>query len=258
MSLLVIAGFIGIGITYGITRMLHFDHHARTFGDPRKAALWALTIVLIGYVLQVAPAFISFPEPREYIPKASREYTMNKISNYIAFAFLSVGPVLVAICLRRESLASTGVSTHNLGNAVAVGMLLAFFIIAAQLLLIHFGDNRSLMEIVCGLTVRHFWALIYYVVVSFAEEFVFRGYLQSRLIAWLGRWQGWVIASILMALIHIGNYMMRPDVSLLNALISTTETLPFSLFMGYVMLRTENLIAPVLAHTFLNWVGTLG
>ncbi|MDX9851718.1 MAG: hypothetical protein RBT01_14510 [Anaerolineaceae bacterium] len=46
--------------------------------------------------------------------------------------------------------------------------------------------------------------------------------------------------------------------SIIWALLSSAALIPISLFVGFVMLRTGNIVAPGLAHTFANWIDTLG
>jgi len=53
---------------------------------------------------------------------------------------------------------------------------------------------------------------------------------------------------------RITRYNMSP----LEPLTGSADLIPISLFLGYVMLRTENIVTPTLAHTFADWVGTLG
>ncbi len=108
-----------------------------------------------------------------------------------------------------------------------------------------------------GLTANQLWALPYFAVVGFGEEFLFRGYLQTRLVAWLGQWSGWLLASIVMAMMHIGQRVASMGLTSPEAVISSALLVPISLFMGYVMLRTGNIVAPGICHTFANWVGVL-
>jgi membrane protease YdiL (CAAX protease family) len=89
------------------------------------------------------------------------------------------------------------------------------------------------------------------------EEFAFRGYLQTRLVAWLGRWQGWAMASVMMALAHIVQRITVESMAPAQALTSSVAIIPMSLLTGYIMLRTENVVAPCLFHTFADWVSTL-
>jgi membrane protease YdiL (CAAX protease family) len=169
-------------------------------------------------------------------------------------ALIAFGPAVLVMRLRREPWASAGVSDQNLGRSLAVGVVLSVVTVAGAFL----GDERRFGRVIAGLAVSHFWALLKYALVGFGEEFVFRGYLQTRLVAWLGRWQGWVVTSVLMALSHLVQRMAVVGMSPLDALVSSASLVPVSLLMGYVMLRTENVVAPGLFHTFADWVNMLG
>lgn len=98
---------------------------------------------------------------------------------------------------------------------------------------------------------------MFYVFVGFGEDFLFRGYLQNRLIAWLATWQGWRLASVSMAFGHLPHRRLIEGMSLSGAFASSAAPAPVSLLIGFVMLQTGNLIAPGLFHTFVNWVNTL-
>jgi membrane protease YdiL (CAAX protease family) len=98
------------------------------------------------------------------------------------------------------------------------------------------------------------WALLQFVFVGFAEEFMYRGHLQKRLIGWLGKKRGWVLASVLMAMAHIGHRVMMEQMSLERALVSSASPTPVSLFLGYLMIPTGNVAVPALVHTVSNWL----
>jgi membrane protease YdiL (CAAX protease family) len=244
---------IGI-VVYALTRVLRFRHRAWSFAHPRDAAFWGIGAILIGWVCVSALLFAVAGSPGAPVTEMdAREYGLSDVVGQMLIALALVGPALVVMRWRRESWASAGVSTHNLVGSVVVGLVLAVLTIAGTL----FGSDGSPGGVVAGLTGRHFWAFLYYVVVGFGEEFAFRGYLQTRLMGWLGGWQGWVLTSLLMAFAHLVQRMTRMGMSPLEALGSSAALIPISLFLGYVMLRTENVVAPGLAHTFANWVGTL-
>jgi membrane protease YdiL (CAAX protease family) len=253
-------GVVVIGaVVYGLTRALRLRYQGWPFDHPRRAALWGLGAILVGWLL-VSVLFVLWVHPQSMPQGVSqgasgeRGYTLGDVISQALLAAVAFGPAVLAMRLRRESWASARVSSHNLGGSLVVGTAVALFTVAATF----FGGERGLGEVLAGISVRHLWALIYYAVVGFGEEFAFRGYLQTRLVAWLGRWQGWIVASALMALAHIVQRMTVQGLPPLDALVSSASLIPISLFMGYLLLRTENIVAPGLAHTFANWVGTLG
>jgi membrane protease YdiL (CAAX protease family) len=240
------------GIVYAVTRLLRLHYRTWTVDNPKVSALWAIGAVVIW--VNVLSAFPEVLNAQGYVPAAEREFGVTEVLSRIAVSLIFIAPALLVIWLRKESIASTGLSKHNLGGALIVGSMLSIIVIALGV----FGQDRSAGEVIGGLKIRHLWALFYYAFVGFSEEFLFRGYLQSRLIIWLGRWQGWLLASILMALAHIVNLIVYESVLPVDAVARSLALIPISLLMGYVMLRTENIVAPTLAHTFANWITTLG
>lgn len=86
---------------------------------------------------------------------------------------------------------------------------------------------------------------------------MFRGYLQTRLIGWLGTWQGWVSASLVHAFVHVPQRMWIQEISFAEALERSAMLIPISLYMGFVMIRTRNLVGVGLLHTFANFMGEL-
>lgn len=247
---LVVAGAI-VGV---LTRAWGFRYQGASFTNPRQASLWAIAAVLGGWLLVSALFLVatSSQSPSQG-PPGTRAYGLNDVVNQAILALIGFGPAVLAMRRRREPWASAGVSRQNISRAVLVGLLLSIFVGAS----FFFGGHRRLSDTAIGLTVSHFWALLYYAIVGFGEEFAYRGYLQTRMVAWLGRWQGWLVTSVLMALLHVVQRMTMMGLPPSEALISSALLVPLSLFLGYVMLRTENVVAPGLFHTFSNWANTL-
>jgi len=249
-------GFLLVGaVTSLLTRALRLRTQAWPFPRPRAAAGWGLSAILAGSLL-VSVLFVAVipPGAGPQQPMNVRSYGPGDVARQAAIALILLGPALLAMRRRGEPWASAGVSRHNLGGALIVGTLLALL----SVLSVFFGGEGGPGEVLTSLEGRHFWALLQYIAVGFGEELAFRGYVQTRLVAWLGRWQGWVLASVLMALAHVVQRLTVGGMAPLAALLSAATLIPISLFLGYVMLRTENVVAPGLAHTFADWVGTLG
>jgi membrane protease YdiL (CAAX protease family) len=148
----------------------------------------------------------------------------------------------------KESLHSAGISGTNLWQAAIIGAGLAAFTFFPQP-----GEPAAQLA---PFTRTHAKALVFYSFVGFGEEFLFRGYLQTRLVAWLGAMRGWILASLIMALVHLPGRLLQ-GMDLLHSVGSCLSLIPVSLLMGFIMLRTGNLLAPGLFHTFGNWVRIL-
>jgi len=244
------------GLVYLLTRFLPCDRERPRFDDPRRAAVWGLVAVLIGWIL-VAGLFLAFTQGE---PSAAPEpeapavlFGPGRAISQALVALLAFGPIVLFLKLQHQDWPSAGVTRRNLRCALIVGLVLGFVATAAVL----FFTDRSPGEILAGLGASHFWAFATFLSVGFGEEFAFRGYLQTRLEAWLGWWQGWAVASVLMALAHVVQRITFVGLAPGEALLDSLTLVPTSLFMGWVMLRTRNVVAPGLAHTFADWVGTL-
>ncbi|MFI5253755.1 MAG: CPBP family intramembrane glutamic endopeptidase [Bacteroidota bacterium] len=146
-----------------------------------------------------------------------------------------------------------GISSINLKGSI----LLAFSISVLSILIGIFTSAGGVSGLIAHLRTDHAWAFLMYAVVGFSEEFLFRGYLQTRLVSWIGKWQGLLIASVIMALYHVPQRLGAEGLSFSDSLVSSVSLIPISLFAGYMMLRTQNLLAPAIFHTFANWIGTL-
>lgn len=245
---------VGI-VVYALSRLLQFQYRGWFFENARRAGLSALTAISVGW-LAVSVLFFAIVSSESYSPSlpGERVYGPGDVMGQAMVALIAFGPALLMMRWRREPWASAGISRHNLVPAFVVGLLLALFSVVGEML---GSGQHCLRGVDWRLTVGHLWAFLLYAIVGFGEEFAFRGYLQTRMVAWLGRWQGWIITSILMALAHIVQRITMQDLHLTEAVISSVSLIPISLLMGYVMLRTENVVASGLFHTFANWVNTL-
>lgn len=241
-------------MVYVLTRASGFRYQGYSFTNPKQASLYGIAAVIGGWLL-VSALFLMLASSQgsSQMASGSREDGVSDIVSQAILALIAFGPALLVMRLRREPWASAGVSRHNFRPALILGLLLGACSVAG----LFFSDSRSVSKVVSGLTVGDFWALLRYAIVGFGEEFAFRGYLQTRMVAWLGKWQGWIVTSLLMALAHIVQRMTMMGMPPLEAVTSSAALLPMSVLMGYVMLRTENIIAPGVFHTFGNWVNTL-
>ena len=76
--------------------------------------------------------------------------------------------------------------------------------------------------------------------------------------AWLGKWVGMIIASLIMASSHIMVRYFWQDYSFSGAILNSMALIPARMLMGYIMMRTGSIIAPGILHTIGNFSGVLG
>ena len=100
---------------------------------------------------------------------------------------------------------------------------------------------------------------IKFLVVAACEEYAFRGVLLSLLASRLNLILSVLIAASLFGLVHVGELtlaMAHPHGPLRLGAIATViaeDLIPFGIVMGYLYLRTKQLLWPVLLHWLNDW-----
>ena len=87
-------------------------------------------------------------------------------------------------------------------------------------------------------------------VVGFVEEAIWRGYVQTRLIARIGRLRGLLITSLLFAVLwHFpGVYYTQASGDVLGALAYSSLRFFPGLLFGYIMIRSQSMIPSSILH----------
>jgi membrane protease YdiL (CAAX protease family) len=87
-------------------------------------------------------------------------------------------------------------------------------------------------------------ALLLFFVTGPAEELYWRGYLQKNLMARFGRWQGWLLATVIYAAVHIWsfNFMLIGAAFVAGA------------FWGGMYLHLKNLAPVIISHSVWSMV----
>jgi membrane protease YdiL (CAAX protease family) len=149
-----------------------------------------------------------------------------------------------AMLRRREPLSSAGLRRHNLWQACVIGLVVGALWCAAG------TPGHKLVRLLQG-----GWSLslVFLALFGFAEEFLYRGYLQIRLISQLGVWRGWPLVSLIFAASHFPHRLIYEGLHPGQAVIGTMLVLPIALALGFVMLRTQNILAPAIFHTIINF-----
>lgn len=84
-----------------------------------------------------------------------------------------------------------------------------------------------------------------------AEEFVFRNVIQKRLYDSYSGLGAVVVTSVIFLLVHVPMYLTLADEPIATA-VSLGVMFGGSVIMGYVYLRTANLVVPILVHAAMN------
>jgi len=215
----------------------------------RRDALIALLLVLLpNLVLTGVGLLMRGPAQRVAEAQAAGHFGPERFLRQVGLNAFFLLPMGIWLWRRRVGWAACGWGRERLGRAVGLGVLLG----AAALLLRArpFAPERLALA-------DTWWALATYAVVAVAEETLFRGFLQRRLVAWLGRWWGWLATSLLFTAIHLPARLLGGD-PLAHALTyAAVQLLPMALLFGGAMLAANHAAAPALLHLAWNWASVI-
>jgi len=225
-------GFIGI---YYLGRLLRVKTKPPKFKNPKKTGLtgllaFSVSLVLL-YLILIGLKSDSATDTSQLM------FSLPNIFSQLMLFIIVALPIIIALNLTNEPLSSTGLTTINLTASLAIGLFLSALAVFAALELNPPGPGIKPVIV---------QAVIYWGVVGFAEEFIYRGYLQTRMMALTGKWSGFVITSLIFAFAHVGVRYFWQGYSLQEAVINCSSVLPLSLLLGYAMLRTGSIIAPAM------------
>ena len=213
--------------------ILKFDNYSIEFKNPRQNGLIGLGVMLIIVVIDI---FNSSYTSKHIM---GLEYT-------IIAALLELLPVILVLYFHHDTIESIGLTSKNLLRSI----FLSLSLIALLLLTVHFFVIPNGMYYPVSKKIS---LLINYLIVGFYEEIAFRGFLQTRLIAWLGQMKGVVLTAIIFSLIHIPSRLIYQQLNIMNAIISSLVLIPSALLLGYIMLKAKNIVAPAIFHELTFW-----
>lgn len=235
--------YIAVGaIVFGLSKLLRCKVTDTGINEPRRSSLHA--VIAVGISMSIL-FLLMLPQLLASKPQTSAHKTHTfALAPQIFLLALYALPAGIFMYRDKESLRSIGISRTNLWQAAVIGIGLAALTFCPL-------PGEPFVRLP-RITPTHGMVLIFYAFVGFGEEFLFRGYLQTRLVAWLGVARGWILAAVVMAVVHFPGRLLQ-GMGLLDSFDSCASLIPVSLLMGFIMLRSRNLLAPGIYHTFMNW-----
>lgn len=179
------------GVVWGLSRLLRCKPLYPGIAKPKRSSLQALVAITFSMLL-FAIVTMCMRSLHCEAPGLETGYTNlgNLVQQFAPLIFMFL-PMWIFIFRDGESLRSIGITSTNLWQSLVIGSVLA--------LMTFYSQHGGFLAVLESLKPRHGYSFAYFAFVGFGEEILFRGYLQTRLIAWLGKWQGWLLASAVMA-----------------------------------------------------------
>lgn len=159
---------------------------------------------------------------------------------------------LLFIKLNKQNLNTIGISKGKCKKSIIIGITLASFLVYNNCIshLINGSDLISIQEIL----VR----LVYYLLIAVCEEFVFRGYIQTRIYGLIKKtWLALLVGGILFIIMHFPYRMIAYQMTL-NDLIIKNFNWILDLFIthlvfNFIYLKTNSIYGAIIPHWMSNF-----
>jgi membrane protease YdiL (CAAX protease family) len=234
--------------TYLVSKALKLHPPILTFPKKKKQALLSIAVF--------AAAFLGTFGIYAFYDKIWVRATLTADPVYVLRASIAILilllPMIVVLLVSRQRLADIALTQENLGRNLGFGALVSFVLVLVLGILSPFLGGGF-----AGFSTATIFLFLSYVVIAFGEELVFRGYLQTRLVAKNGTIIGLCMATLFYALYNVplGFFCYGGDIWL--ALVYGAWRLSSGLIYGYTFHRSQNIVPSVILHIFLVWGGLL-
>ena len=235
-------GVIAVTMIAGVSPMLKRKRLLR-FRYPNREATFALSLFAVVYII----AFQYFSGDllrgvREFADRFPGEET----SQRMLLAVIALIPFVLGVILRGQPLRSLGWQRENLRGGLIVGVLLIVVVLFLR------GKFLPLLK---GITPHQAGLLGVWLIYAFAEETIFRGYIQLRLDAFLGSRWGWLAAAGLFLLWQLpGRLWILSAAQLWQPILIATVQ---GLICGWIMKKTNHVAASALYRAVAGWLLTI-
>lgn len=245
--------FLGVcAVAWILARSPRFRRAPIGFLYPRRDGIIALGL----FGLLLALALLYHLGVFEALAGGAPILPQGGLPRQLFLSALSFLPVLAALFYRKQPGKSLGWSRNMLSPGLQMGFALALLTVFLSGKVSALINSMDQAKAVNALLLLGIAAL---------EESIFRGYLQLRLIWWLGKgtktttletqswWLGWAVTSILFVLWQAPGWIhLAPETLAATILITTVR----SFVLGFVMQKTGHVAAPILYRAVSEWMLT--
>ena len=170
-------------------------------------------------------------------------YNLQTLLIQTIFLAIMVLPFAWNLVSKKQPWLSVGLKKQMINGGLQVGFGLALITI--------FLRSKVETLITGPYTMQTLWLLIGSLISCFVLEFIFRGHLQLRLMAWLGDRNGWLISSAIYTLWSVLPLLNSPiQIVILNI----AYRLALGLILGWIARRSGGILGGWIYSTLHNWL----
>lgn len=242
-------GVIAISMLFGLSK--RFKRRPLVFQYVRREVwvslgAFAASAIIVWSALGSSIQQGKLPFFGDRLPELS--YSPMQFSLHLWVAVLAVAPFVLALIIRRQPLLSTGLNRQTLSPGLQAGLGMAIAVVFLR---------GKIYDLINGLRSEQFGYLGGMLVLALAMEFIFRGFIQERLNGWLGERWGWLAAALLSTLWVLPYRLLVPAADAASLAFSLINVGVTALICGFMMRKTNSILAPALFAAFHYWMMAL-
>ncbi|MEJ5203650.1 MAG: CPBP family intramembrane glutamic endopeptidase [Anaerolineales bacterium] len=208
------------------------------FKYPRREGYVALSLFILVLVLNY---MIYSGSIGLQVKTAPSDNPLTPLWTRLMVAALSLLPCLAALWVRRQPLRSAGWRRDLAGPAGRLALALMVLTVFLR------GKFPALLN---GISQSEGSALLLWLGTALCEETLVRGYIQMRLNSWLGSRLGLVISALFWMVWQIPRLIGDSSALFLTLFLVFVQ----GLVLGWVMLKSQHVIAPALYRAVSEWL----
>jgi membrane protease YdiL (CAAX protease family) len=177
----------------------------------------------------------------------TNQYFGNQVNFLLAFLCIA------CVFLRKQSFKTIGFSKRYLFKSIRLGLIPSGILL---IIIIIIGFLNGLQLQPASRLLNNF--LYYFFTISFVEEIIFRGFIQTRIYGLIKKPMVAIIVTALMFMsIHIPYQMAEAGMGaiefILNNYVTLILTFMWHLIFNFMYIKYNNIIAGTIFHAFVNW-----
>jgi len=243
---------VGVLMVSVLSKVLRLRPTPISIASTRKEGVLALLMIVallaVRAVLDTVGSEFVLPSfPLYRLPPYS-PFGAFDVAWYTAVSVMYLAPMMAAMRMSGQSLRSIGVNGKDKGRMLTLGFILSMIYIGVFGLFALFSG-----QVFTGLSASLGYGFVLFAVVGFTQEVVWRGYVQTRLIAHHGTIAGLVVTALFFGLWHFPMRYFQYSGAAFEALASCLLIFPAGLLNGYIMLKSQNILPSSIYHLFGNF-----
>jgi membrane protease YdiL (CAAX protease family) len=232
-------GAVAVVMIAGVSPMLKKVRQIE-YRFPQREVTFTLSIFALVYLI----AFQYYSNPfLGFIKSASSIFAGGELAERALLALVCLLPFIAALFLRGQPLKSFGWGRENFKAGATVGLMLVVLTVFLR---------GKFMPLLNGVSAEQGSLLLVWLLLAFAEETIFRGYIQSRMIALWGSTWGWLATAGLFVLWQLpGRLWILPFAEIWPILVIVAFQ---GVLLGWIMRKSGHVIAPILFRAAAGWL----